>query len=89
MANGQLATQTAVNDVAALLGRLTSRYGDDVVWQLCTPTSLFNIEPAGVPSRAVEHALSSFFILPMLPTLGRGSARLHKAEDCCRCRAGA
>ena len=30
-ANGQLATQTAVNDVAALLGRLTSRYGDDAV----------------------------------------------------------
>ena len=47
--DGQLATQTAVNHVEALLGPLTSRCG---------------------------------------AYTERGSARLHKAEGCCRCRDG-
>ena len=40
MVDGQLATQTAMNDVEALLGRLTSRYGDEAVWQLSAPSKL-------------------------------------------------
>ena len=39
MVDGQLAFQTAMNDVEALLGRLISRYGDEAVWQLSTPSS--------------------------------------------------
>ncbi|CAE7567295.1 amy [Symbiodinium sp. KB8] len=35
MADGHLATQAAMNDVEALLGRLTTRYGDDVFSELC------------------------------------------------------
>ena len=62
MVDGQLATQTAMNDSEVLLGRLTSRYGDEAAWQLSTPSSLYKIASAGVPSPQVEHALSSFFL---------------------------
>ena len=48
--------------------------GDDAVWQLCTPTSLFDVEPAGVPSSHVEHARSSFFLAC--------ACCLHWARDC-------
>ena len=67
MVDGKLATQTAVNDVRALVG-------DDAVWQLCTPTSLFDVEPAGVPRPHVEHARSSFFLAC--------ACCLHWARDC-------
>ena len=62
MVDGQLAKQTAMNDVEALLERLTSRYRYEAVRQLCTPSRHSKIAPAGVPSPQEKHALSSFFL---------------------------
>ena len=76
MADGQSATQTAMNDVEALLGRITCRYGDEAVWQLSSPSSVSRWNMHCLHSSQLAHAAY----------IGRGSA-CHKAEGCC-CRDG-